>query len=162
MVRACVLLTEDGPNYSPRIAIGPLPEMGPLPRHREVDIMHTVSPENPLRQYNVLWQFRNPLEMCDIFLRVREEIFKPFAEPYLRDAPCLCKLVSQRCAEVERNWHTQIVDHNEGICRKKAEKAFRACNYTEYLTLLSSISQERHSDIDKKRIAIATSKSGGK
>src|SRR5438270_7291516 len=69
-------LATDGPRYSPRVAIGPIPELGILTRQKQVDIMHALPEQSPLRRYNLDWRYTSPSEMKASFYRVRDEIFK--------------------------------------------------------------------------------------
>ena len=64
-----ILLLEDGPRYSPRVEIGPLPELGSLSRERQIDIMHTVPIGNELRNYNLQWRYRDAAEMLSVYER---------------------------------------------------------------------------------------------
>src|SRR6266540_2940268 len=62
-------LPEDGPRYSPRVEIGPLPESGSMSRDKQVDVMHTVPADSPLRRYNLEWRYANPTEMREVYTR---------------------------------------------------------------------------------------------
>jgi hypothetical protein len=154
-----ILLLEDGPRYSPRVEIGPLPELGSLPRQRQVDIMHTVPIGNELRRYNLQWRYRDATEMRTVYEQVREQIFKPFAMPFLADPERLRTLVSDRCAEIERAWRAEIAHHNTSVYRSRADQAFQQGDYAGYLLHIGQIPEEGWSATDRRKIDFARRKS---
>jgi hypothetical protein len=150
-----ILLPEDGPRYSPRVEIGPLPELGSLSRERQVDIMHTVPIGNELRNYNLQWRYRDAAEMLSVYERAREQIFKPFAVQYLIDPERLRELVTRRREEIEREWRADIANHNEAIYRNKADHALHQADYANFVMHMEKIPEERWSAADRKKIEIA-------
>lgn len=155
-----LVLLEEGPRYCPRVEIGPLPRLGLLPRQRQVDIKHTVPAGNELRNYILLWRYRDEDEMRAVYQRVRDEIFQPFAAPYLAQPTRLRELVYRRCEEVEREWEAKIAAHDEAISRTKADQAFRQANYAEYLAEMKEIPEARWSELDRRKVRYAERKLG--
>jgi len=145
-------LASDGPRYSPRVDIGPLPEIGLLSRDNQVDIMHTVPEGSPLRRYNLDWIYRDPAEMRNAFSRARDEIFVPYAIPLLSDQGSLKRLVAKRSREIGEQWKAEVEAHNDGVYRAKAQQAAAAEDYRGYLEHMRKIPSERLTKAERARV----------
>lgn len=152
----CFALAEDGPNYSPRIAMGPLPEMGWLPRDKQVDIMHALPKESQLSRYNLEWRYSDASTMRAVFRRVRDEIFIPFAVPILFEPLALETLVRERSNALNRQWKDEIKQHNLSIIRRRAAAAWQAKDYSVFLKEMEAVPDGDMSPVDVQRIAFAS------
>lgn len=148
-------LPEDGPHYSPRVEIGPLPERGVSSREKQIDVMHTVPADSPLRRYNLEWRYTNATEMREAYTRIRDEIFIPRAIPVLRDRDRLSRLVALRAETVQAEWTNEIATHNDAVYRAKAQAAIAAKDYAGFIEHMMNIPEERQSDAEKARIRYA-------
>lgn len=151
-----LVFPEDGPNYCPRVEIGALPEIAWDPRDKQVDILHTLPSESPLRRYNLEWTYRDPAKMEKIFERIRDEIFKPCAEEYLANSQRLRSLIGVRSSQTHERSEQGIDRHNDGIHRRNAESAFKRQDYSAYIKEMTHIPSDRHSRIDRERLSYAT------
>jgi len=145
-------LAEDGPRYSPRVEIGPLPERGTLPRDKQVDILHTVPGNSPLRRYNLEWCYSDPIEMRHAYKRVRDEVFKPFALAVLLDRKRLNGLVASRSQEVQRQWEEEVAAHNDAVYRKKAQAVIAKKDFKSFLEQMRKIPEERQTKAERARV----------
>ncbi len=153
-----IALHEDGPRYSPRVEIGPLPEISKDARDQRVDVMHCVPDGSSLRRYNIDWRYQDSDEMFESFIRVRDEIFKPYAIPFLVDQLSLVRLVKARSKAIEIEWAIEISEHNDAVYRAKAKAAMSAKDYREYIVCMSRISVERQTESERKRVAFSAKK----
>lgn len=148
-------LGEDGPRYCPRVAVGPLPELGIMERDKQVDIMHTLPVGDPLRNYNLDWRYTNPDEMRHSFTRTLNEIFIPCALPLVLVPAQLKGLVVARSEDINKRWHEEIQSHNDSIYREKAIAAFTSKSWRIFLENIRHISEERQTDIERAKIQYA-------
>jgi hypothetical protein len=149
------VLSDDGPKYSPRIEMGPLPELGVMSRDRQVDIMHTLPVSSPLRRYNLEWRYADAEEMEAVFVRARDQIFDVYARPLLSKHDDLIELVQERSKEISERWQEEIADHNDTIYRRNAAKAFAEKRYREFIHEISKIPNERLSATELKKLSYA-------
>ena len=151
-------LKSDGPRYSPRIEMGPLPEMGLLHREKQIDILFSLPIKSLLRQYNLLWRYSDADEMKLSFDRVLREIFVPFSVPLLSNKIALIDLVRNRNAEIEFIWKNEIYNHNDAVYREKANIELDRENIGEFLNLVGKISIDRLTDSELLKIKYWKSK----
>ncbi|MBS0410028.1 MAG: hypothetical protein JSR86_08945 [Proteobacteria bacterium] len=151
-------LPEDGPRYSPRVEIGPLPKLSVLPEYNRVDIALTVRPDSLLRGYNLLWPYSDAARMREVFIRVRDEIFVPSAVPVLLDRKVLIALITARSKQLYEQRLDEIERHNDAVSRKKANAALKAMDYREYLEELGKVSPERQTNAERAWIRYARKK----
>jgi hypothetical protein len=153
----------DGPRYSPRVAVGCIPDaFNDDPRRNRVDVMYIVPDGSSLRRYNADWRYRNETEARVVFARVRDEIVEPHVMPFLADSSRLHDLLMIRRQELDRQWKEEIQDHNEVIARRAADDSFRARQYDEFLEKMSSISADSLSAADRKKVEFALKQVGRK
>jgi len=148
-------LSEDGPLYSPRVEIGPLPERGALARDKQVDIMHTVPADSPLRRYNLEWRYSGPAEMRQVYTRVRDGIFTPYAIPVLLDHERLTRLVASRSQQLQKQWRDETTAHNDAVYRAKAQAVIATKDYEAFIDQMKNIPEERQTEIERTRVHYA-------
>lgn len=153
-----LVLLNDGPRYCPRVEMGPLPELGVLPRETRVDIMHAVPAHSPQRDYNLAWRYEDRESMQNTFIRVRDQIFVPYAIPVLQDRELLVNLLQCRLREIEGQWKSETISHNDSIYRTKAQSALSAKDYHEYLVNMRHIPAERQTNSEAARVKYAKQK----
>ena len=145
-------LKSDGPRYSPRVEMGPIPEMGLLHREKQIDILFSLPIESSLRQYNLLWRYSNSDELKISFDRVLREIFIPFSIPLLSNKIVLIELVKNRNTEIELIWKNEIHKHNDKILREKANIELRKGNIEAFLKLIDEMPIDRLTDLEILKI----------
>lgn len=148
-------LPEDGPKYCPRVAIGPLPELGFLSRDKQVDMMHTLPAGSALSRYNIVWRYTEPATMRAVFRRVWDEIFIPFALPILSDSPSLKSLVQARSSLINREWEEEIKQHNLSIIKSRATKAWEAKDFAQYVEEMETLQQADITELESLKLAFA-------
>jgi hypothetical protein len=148
-----VALKEDGPKYSPRVEVGPLPQLSRDRPHTQIDIMHFVSEGSPLRRYNLEWCYRDASEMQASFVRVRDEIFQPYAVPQLVNPLALMLLISARSRQIVTQHEQEVAAHNDAVFRAKAQVAKGLNDGRSYLAHMKRIPETRLTDTERKRIA---------
>lgn len=151
-----LVFPEEAPRFCPRIVIGVLPEIGYMDRDRQVDILHTLPRDSALRRYNLEWRYSNAIEMQQVFERVRDELFRPYVEPYLTDTQRLRSLIGVRSGKINEEWIAEIDAHNEKIHRRNAEQAFKNRDYTTYVREMAKIPVTQLSNADRKRLEYAS------
>ena len=151
-----IVFPEDGPNYCPRVMIGALPEIVWDPRDKQVDILHTLPNQSPLRRYTLEWRYSDPNQMEEAFQRVKDEIFKPYAEEYLANAQRLRSLIGARSGKIHEESEAEIDSHNDAVHRRNAEKAFKSRDYLAFIDEMGQIPSDRHSRINRERLKYAT------
>jgi len=114
--------------------------------------MYTAPDGSPLRTYYLHWRYTNSEELLSAFSKVRDEIFMPYAVKVLTNAFALRSLVKLRSAEIEKVWHEEIAEHNEGVYRTKARTALNLKDYVAYLELMEKIPIERRTKSEVARI----------
>lgn len=148
-------LPSDGPNYSPRVEIGVLPEPFVDSRRNRIDVLHTIPPHNDLRRYNLSWRYTDERGAKMSLAQVRDEIVHIYALPYLQVPSRLRELLSTRRAELDREWEEEIRRHNDEIARVAAEEAFRTGDYVSVIRHLMTIQPESLTFAERKRLDIA-------
>lgn len=128
-------LPTDGPRYSPRVVIGPIPETQIDPRRNRIEVLHTIPHENDLRGYVFQWEYTSAKELEMSLEKVRDLIFEPFVKPFLNDPQRLIALVDMRAKQLDEETQTQIRNHNESIFRRLADKAWREHQYEALVNL---------------------------
>ncbi|WP_146522386.1 hypothetical protein [Stieleria varia] len=149
-------LVEESPNYCPHVGIGPLPELSPIERDRQVDIQCTVPVEaSDLKNYFLNWRYADENEMRRSYENVRDIVFVQYAAKFLLDRDSLKALVVSCSDECNRKWRKQINDHNDSIYRTKASEAFREKRFTDFIVQMSLIPDERKTALEIKKVAFA-------
>lgn len=145
-------LASDGPRYSPRVEIGPLPERGIQTVDKQVDVCRTAPVGSPLRRYNLTWRYSDPEQMREAFAKVRDEVFEPFALPYLSNPSFLTDLVIRQSVSVRKQHGAEVAAHNQSVHRAKASAALAAGDDAEYLRQMDFIAPDQQSKSERARI----------
>ncbi|MFN0195371.1 MAG: hypothetical protein ACKVT0_01390 [Planctomycetaceae bacterium] len=148
----------DGPKYSPRVEIGPVPEIFDDPRRNRVDVMHTAPSDTEEHEYNLRWCFQSHHELEAALIAVRDRILTIYTVAYLQDSELLKRLLIYRRDVVEATWTNEINEHNDSIIRAEAEKAFFDKDYVRAIQKYYLIPHERRTQIDEKKLLIAKSR----
>ena len=143
---------DGNPCHYLHIHIGPLPERSAPDGMIAVDIEETLPPDSPLRENKILWRYKDMDEMEKVFIRARDEIFVPFAVPLLLDKSQFADFV-ERQAELRVAQHLEeIATHNAGVYHAKAERAYKAKDFRDYLSQIREIPAGRLTKVDMARI----------
>jgi hypothetical protein len=153
-VEASVLL-ENAPKYCPRVSVGPLPELGFMERDKQVEVLHTLPEESPLRRYWFEWRYTNACEMVKAFEQLRDKIFRVYTEPFLFTPERLRVLVSARSKQINEEWTREIDAHNDSIHRRNAQSALKAHDYSTFIQETGEIPYERQTELERKKLDYA-------
>lgn len=92
------------------------------------------------------------------YTRVRDEIFRPYVIPLLKEPSILGDLLTKRAAIIEAEWTEEIQAHNDSIHRRNALEAKQANDYRGYLAQMRLIPHERQSRTEQAWIEYAEKK----
>lgn len=151
-------LPSDGPRYSPRVVIGPIPETWTDPRRNRVEVLHTIPEGHDLRRYLFEWEYSTAEELERSLTKVRDLILESFTRPFLEDQEQLISLVAKRARMLDEETQTQTRNHNESIFRRLAEIAFQRRDYAETARYLMKVDKERLTPAEIKKLAMSLSK----
>jgi hypothetical protein len=146
---------EDAPDYSPMVTVGfaDRPVMGPALTLTSIGLWYAIPEEAAAREY-WSWPIRTVGQATENLLKIRE-VVDTYARPLWEDPARLAAHV----AKLEEESALQEAEEaRERIAAKKrrAGRAFWDRNYREVLRLYEEIKEADLSEIDRKRIKIAT------
>jgi hypothetical protein len=150
-----IYLPSDGPQFSPRVEIGVLPEVLIDPRRNRIDVLHTLPEGSELRRYNFMWKYTNEHEARLAFTKVRVRIMEVYIDPFLNDSPRLRRLLEDRCRELDQQSRMEADEHNQSIDREAAQSAFSAGDYESAVHYFSRIPAEALLASEKKKLEFA-------
>jgi hypothetical protein len=151
----CFVLLEEGPRYCPRVHIGPLPERGLMIRDRQMDILHATPIDSPLRRYNLIWRYSSAEELNEIYSKVRDLIFLPYAVPLLRNNAKLVEAIQRHSEEVNSRWQKETEDHNSSIIRRKAATAWTVKDYPGFISEMEKLPSSSLTESEKHKLDYA-------
>ena len=87
------------------------------------------------------------------FVRVRDEIFQPYAVPQLANPLALMLLISAHSRQIVTQHQQEVAAHNDAVFRAKAQIAKGQHDGRSYVGHIKCIPEARLTEAERKRIA---------